>query len=186
MSSTWRISPRSDESRERFRREVLPHLDSAYNYARYLCRDASASEDIVQAAFERAFRSIDQCRGEARPWLFSIVRNCFLDWRKDQSKHNHLVAIDGDIGLDVAEEVSGATIHDAIGLRETIQRLPEPFREALILRELEEMSYREMAAITRVPVGTIMSRLSRARQLLTALLFGNEHTFVRATEKRDR
>jgi len=156
---------------------MLPHMDAAYNFARYLARDPVAAEDIVQAAFLRALRSFDGFRGEApKAWLFAIVRNCFLDTAK---AGRDTVALD-EAGEGAAEE-GGAVDHDtpeaiiarkrdAERLRETIERLPEPFREAIVLRELEELSYREIAMIAGVPIGTVMSRLARARQMLCELL----------------
>jgi RNA polymerase sigma factor (sigma-70 family) len=157
----------------RFRDEMLPHLDAAYTYARYLARDAARAEDIVQEAFLRAFRGFDTWQGTAaRAWLFAIVRNCFLaatsepQWQSldgaeitgtDRVEHRHPEAIIAD-----ADE--------AAMLRRTICDLPQPFRETLVLRELEELSYKEIASLTNVPMGTVMSRLARGRQMLAELL----------------
>ena len=159
-----------------FRETMVPHLDAAYSYARYLACDPVAAEDIVQAAFLRALRSFGGFRGEApRAWLFAIVRNCFLDSAKAR---RDTVALDE---ADGADEAAGGVDHDTPEtilarkrdsemLRATIERLPEPFREAIVLRELEELSYREIAMIAGVPIGTVMSRLARARQMLCELL----------------
>jgi RNA polymerase sigma-70 factor (ECF subfamily) len=162
----------------RFREEMLPHMDAAYSFARFLARDPVAAEDIAQDAFLRAFRAFPGYRGEAaKPWLLAIVRNCFRDWasaRRDRPE-------EGGYAFDDENPVESAIDHDdpeaimmrrseADGLRSTIAGLPEPFREALVLRELEELSYREIAAITGVPMGTVMSRLARAREMLAALL----------------
>jgi RNA polymerase sigma-70 factor (ECF subfamily) len=166
-------APAPDQA-ERFRQLVLPHMDAAYSFARYLTRDPAAAEDVVQEAFLRAFRSFDQWRGEAaKPWLLAIVRNCFLssvartptrpldDWTDDLPEA--LVECDNPESL-LADK------NEAAMLRATIEQLPEPFRETLILRELEELSYKDIASIAGVPVGTVMSRLARARQMLAALL----------------
>jgi RNA polymerase sigma factor (sigma-70 family) len=167
-----------DDRAERFRRIMLPHMDAAYNLARYLTRDSTTAEDIVQDTFLRAYRSFDTWRGEAaRAWLLAIVRNCFLtslgvdrgdhgapagDWQNKSA---------GDEPIDERHpEAILAEQSDATMLRNMIANLPEPFREALVLRDLEDLSYREVAAITNVPIGTVMSRLARARQMLAALL----------------
>lgn len=153
-------------------------MDAAYSLARYLTRDPVAAEDIVQNAFLRAFRSFDAFRGGSpKAWLFAIVRNCFLDWVAAKGDQNH-APLDAEEGAatsasaidpDTPEAIVGRR-RDADMLRATIENLPEPFREALVLRELEELSYKEIAMITQVPIGTVMSRLARARQMLCALL----------------
>ncbi len=163
---------------DRFRLIMLPHLDAAYNFARYLTRDGATAEDLVQDAFLRAIRGFDGWRGDnAKAWLLAIVRNCYLDMvtgRGDPLRGAEPVeAIDeceatlaeGEQLADRAEQQS-----DAVMLRRTIENLPEPFRQTLILRELEELNYKEIAAITQVPIGTVMSRLARARAMLGALL----------------
>jgi RNA polymerase sigma factor (sigma-70 family) len=177
--SAGRTPPPADRAGEQnFREVMLPHMDAAYNFARYLACDPTAAEDIVQAAFLRAFRSFGSFRGEApKAWLFAIVRNCFLDSVKGARD---------TVGLEEAGEQGGggeaggvdhdtpeailARKRDAQRLRDTIESLPEPFREAIVLRELEELSYREIAMIAGVPIGTVMSRLARARQMLCELL----------------
>jgi len=161
---------------------VLPHLDAAYNFARYLSRDATAAEDIVQEAFLRAFRAFPGWRGgSAKAWLFAIVRNCFLNWAAGQSggrvvseaalseAQAEALANIADADQDTPEE---ALIRrkDAEAIRAVIENLPEPFRETLVLRELEELSYKEIAALTATPIGTVMSRLARARQMLADML----------------
>lgn len=171
---------RSRDQADQFRLIVLPHLDAAYGFARYLARDASAAEDIVQDAFLRALRGFDGWRGDnPKAWLLSIVRNCFLDTvRTRRDPLQGAASTDQIDTLGVApdlhddpnpEDIAAARIEAAM-LRRTIENLPEPFREALVLRELEEFSYKEIAAITQVPVGTVMSRLARAREMLAALL----------------
>lgn len=157
---------------ERFRRLILPHLDSAYRYARYLCRDGNAAEDVVQEAFLRALKAIGQCHGDARAWLFAIVRNCHHDWVRANVRH-HAVLDSADMP---ASEEDLRQREDVGQLRRMIENLPEPFREALVLRELEELSYREIAEVTGAPLGTVMSRLARARQMLSASLLGEDDT----------
>jgi RNA polymerase sigma factor (sigma-70 family) len=158
---------------DRFRSVILPHLDSAYNFARYLTRDPIAAEDVVQDAFMRAFRSFSTYQGgSAKGWLFAIVRNCFYDRTNANSNTQPLDFADDTPG-DVNDETPESLLLqkcDVTLVRTTVESLPEPFRETLILRELEEMSYREIATLTAVPIGTVMSRLARARHMLGALL----------------
>ena len=154
---------------DRFRETVLPHMDGAYNLARYLARDPTAAEDIVQEAFLRAFRSFHTYSGGgAKPWLFAIVRNCFLDWIKANPRTDP--GEDDRVDHDHPEALL-LRRRDVEIVRETVGNLPEPFRETLVLRELEELSYKEIAALTGAPIGTVMSRLARAREMLGALLF---------------
>ncbi len=173
---------------DRFKLHILPHLDAAYNFARYLTRDATLAEDVVQEAFLRAFRSFDGWRGDnPRAWLLAIVRNCHVDaatGRRDPLKGAEAVeTIDRGatslVEVDALED-RAARQDEAARLRQTIEGLPEPFRETLVLRELEELNYKEIAAITQVPVGTVMSRLARARAMLCALLLPPEETSMEA------
>jgi RNA polymerase sigma-70 factor, ECF subfamily len=168
---------------DRFRELILPHLDSAYSFARYLAKDPSAAEDIVQTAFLRAFRGFDGFRGEAaKAWLFAIVRRSFLDWKAasmaDDCEREEATRM-GDQEMatasdaDTPEEIL-ARAQRSDGLRACISALPEPFREVLILRELEELSYKEIAAIAQVPIGTVMSRLARARDMLAELVLAQD------------
>jgi RNA polymerase sigma-70 factor (ECF subfamily) len=170
-----------DNRAQRFRELIEPLLNDAYTFARYLARDASAAEDIVQEASLRAFRHIESLRGsEARGWLLKIVRNCFYAWREKTAQAN-LQPLDEDSpGGDlraVTEETEQAQraldpqrILERAVQREAVQAmieaLPVQFREALVLRELNECSYREIAELTGLPMGTVMSRLARAREML--------------------
>jgi RNA polymerase sigma-70 factor (ECF subfamily) len=168
-----RSAPR-DNSTERYRLSVLPHLDAAYGYARYLARDGAAAEDVVQEAFLRAYRGIEGCRGNAKAWLFAIVRNCWHDWAAANGRYLPVEddapeAADDETPLTQLERAS-----DVAQVRASIEALPEPFREALVLRELEDMAYRDIAEMTGVPIGTVMSRLARARRMLAAALLGGE------------
>lgn len=175
---------RTEQARERhdkadaFRRTMMPHMDAAYNLARYLTRDPGTAEDIVQDAYLRAYRSFDTWRGEAaKPWLLTIVRNCFLSSVSGASERmtgKPVHEIVGELPEALIETETPESLlgdqSEAAMLRATIEQIPEPFRETLILRELEELSYKEIAAIAQVPIGTIMSRLARARQMLADLL----------------
>ena len=165
----------------RFRHEILPHLDGAYNLARYLTRDPVLSEDIVQDAFVRAFQAFAQFRGDSpRAWLFAIVRNCCRTAMSSAAtsamlRESDLAQADADALLNQPDPSPGpedsAVRNDEIaGLRRAIDAVPEPFREALVLREMEGLSYREIAEVSGVAIGTVMSRLSRGRAILTEVL----------------
>jgi RNA polymerase sigma-70 factor (ECF subfamily) len=174
--------PRRPDQAERFRTTILPHMDAAYTLARYLTRDPSTAEDIVQEAFLRAYRSFADWRGEApKSWLLTIVRNCFMNSVSSVASRARMQNIDdwtGDLPAELVDrntpEAQLADRSDAAMLRATIELLPEPFRETLVLRELEEMSYKDIASITQVPTGTVMSRLARARDMLSELLMPND------------
>lgn len=167
-----------------FREIVLPHLDAAYNFARYLSRDPVAAEDIVQEAFLRAFRAFPTWRGGApKAWLFAIVRNCFLTWASGRSGGAQVIVDEGALSEALANvadpdqddpETALLRRREAETIRAVIENLPEPFRETLVLRELEELSYKEIAALTAAPIGTVMSRLARARQMLSDMLLPSE------------
>jgi RNA polymerase sigma factor (sigma-70 family) len=163
---------------QRFQQTIVPHLDSAYNFARFLSRDADVAQDIVQDAFLRAFRSFEGFRGgDPRAWLFSIVRNCFHAWLAQRRRRNGLEVplIDKTDDPETAftmnelasEEESAETVlirdAEARQVRQVINALPDAMREVLVLRELEELSYRQIADVIDAPIGTVMSRLARAR-----------------------
>jgi RNA polymerase sigma-70 factor (ECF subfamily) len=159
-----------------FRTTVLPHLDGAYNLACYLTRDPTLSEDIVQDAFLRAYRAFGDFRGgSAKAWLFAIVRNCCRTAMTARGASALQAVPEAALELeqhaDESPDPEQALIRSqgAAEARSLLDGLPEPFREALVLRELEELSYREIAQVTGVAIGTVMSRLSRARAILTEL-----------------
>ena len=156
----------------RFRELIGPHIDAAYSLARYLARDATAAEDIAQEALLRAFRAAGSLRGDARPWLLAIVRNAYFDWRR-QDRGWTVTGPAAEAAFaetpDPDQESAETTLirrGDVAQLRAAIEAIPEPFREALVLRDLEELSYRQVAEITGAPMGTVMSRLARARRML--------------------
>lgn len=163
--------PPSAADAQRFRDIVLPHLDAAYRLARYLTRDPAQAEDVVQEAFLKGFRGFAGFRGgDPRAWLFAIVRNEFLSAvRRRAPWADNGVADETPDGHDTPEAAlvrSG----EVAAVRRAIEALPAPFRETLVLRELEEMSYRQIAEITGAPIGTVMSRLARGRELLLTAL----------------
>jgi RNA polymerase sigma factor (sigma-70 family) len=174
-----------DNRAQRFRELIEPLLNDAYTFARYLARDPSAAEDIVQEASLRAFRHVESLRShDARAWMMKIVRNCFYAWREKvtqaglRSIDTDLLADDGGGGMaeeaDFAEhELDPQRILESTlkreAVRQMIESLPVVYREALVLRELNDMSYREIADLTGTPMGTVMSRLARARDMLKKL-----------------
>ena len=158
----------------------MPHLDAAYNLARWLCRSPADAEDIVQDAMLRAFRAFDGFRGgDAKPWLLAIVRNCWRNAGADRKRRAQIaLPQDEDGGLVSADPDPEAVAMEASQSRkldEVIALLPNEFREVLVLREMEDMSYRKIAEITGAPIGTVMSRLARGRALLKAELTGGSH-----------
>jgi RNA polymerase sigma factor (sigma-70 family) len=155
------------------RDEVLRHLDAAYNLARWLSRNDHDAQDIVQESFLRAVRYGGQCRPEtARPWLLQIVRNTCHTWlARNRIKGSPAEMLDEAAAPDwTSPDVALQRRQDAGAVRHAIARLPEEFREVTVLREIEGLAYKEIATIVAVPVGTVMSRLSRARERLKELL----------------
>ena len=155
---------------EEFERRVLPHLDAAYNLARWLMRDPAAAEDVVQEAMVRALRFHAGLRGDARPWLLQIVRNVAYAAIAARRSAAEVPLPDRDTALPPDPgETPEAALTRAEGtarLDTALAALPAELRECLVLRELEEMSYKEIAEVVGVPIGTVMSRLFRARREL--------------------
>jgi RNA polymerase sigma-70 factor (ECF subfamily) len=154
-----------------FEQVVLPHLDAAYNLARWLTRREHDAEDVVQESYLRAFNAFGQFHGgDARCWLLTIVRNTCCTWLTRNHERAPAASFDGDLH-DVA---SGAPDpHDLLqrhvdrdAVRRAVEELPVEFREVLVLREFEGLSYQEIASVARLPIGTVMSRLARARRRL--------------------
>ena len=161
------------ESWARFEMLAMPHLDAAYNLARWLAGNDHDAKDIAQEACLRAFRFVGTCRSsDGRAWLLTIVRNTAFSWLK-KNRAQPLLSIDDDEFPEI-EDQHGApsSFHsaDTDVLRAALEALPLEFREALVLRELEGLSYKEIADVIEVPVGTVMSRLARARRQLHGAL----------------
>jgi RNA polymerase sigma-70 factor (ECF subfamily) len=161
------------DRRARFEAQVLPHLDAAYRYARWLCRSAADADDAVQEAFLRAYRGFDGLRGDAKPWLLTIVRNCHASAMRQRRRRGFVPLPEehepeGDAMIAAAPGPEAVAIgqDEARSLERLLAGLPEAHREVLVLREIEELDYREIAAVTDVPIGTVMSRLARARAAL--------------------
>jgi RNA polymerase sigma-70 factor (ECF subfamily) len=149
-------------------------MDAAYNLARWLTRNDQDARDVVQEAALRAYRFLDGLRGEAKPWFLTLVRNSCMTWLK-ANRPSELVGMDSDAAeLQRIEHDTPETLAiDALDrrlLNEALAALPAGFREALILREMEDFAYKDIARITGVPIGTVMSRLARARERLLAVL----------------
>ena len=172
------VPPRTPAEVERFRRLLLPLQDDAYGFALHLCRDSSTAEDLTQEAYLKALRSFSGYRGgEPKAWLLAIVRSCFLDWARGRKAWATMVDPHAETAAAEQAPADDPTAEDLLvreagvgDLRRAIDRLPEPFKETLVLRELQEMNYRQIAEITGAPIGTVMSRLARARGMLIAAL----------------
>ena len=161
-----------------FQRAVLPHLDAAYNLARWLTRNEQTAEDLVQDSYVRALKSFGGFRGgDARAWILAIVRNTCYTWLAKNKAHVPVVLFNDEIETVDAEALDPATLAarsaDGEAVRKALDELPAEFREVVVLRELEGLSYHEIAEVAGVPVGTVMSRLSRARKRLERRLAEN-------------
>ena len=166
--------------RQTFETRVLPHLDAAYNLARWLLRNEQSAEDAVQEASMRAFRYIESLRGDdARPWLLGIVRNTCFTMLERQRNSPELVEFD-DAEFEAAAGAAGPESSDPAAhlqrqrtrtqIDAAIRALSPPLREVIVLREFEDLEYAQIAFIVAVPIGTVMSRLSRARERLRGAL----------------
>jgi RNA polymerase sigma-70 factor, ECF subfamily len=154
---------------------ILPHLDAAFNYARWLTRNETEAEDVVQDACVRALRYFSSLReDDARAWFFAIVRNAWYSRVARHAKVTHL-APSNDTGESAADDALDPEARllqqtTVARVREALDQLPVDFREAIVLREIEGMSYKEIASVVHVPIGTVMSRIARGRERLLALL----------------
>jgi RNA polymerase sigma-70 factor (ECF subfamily) len=159
-------------NRARFESSVLIHLDAAYNLARWLTQDEAAADDALQEACLRAFRFFDHQSGPSvKAWFMAVVRNTCLDCLRERQRYARHDSYDDELhGVPAADrdspDAAAGRAADANRVRACIATLPPEYREVIVLRELEEMSYKEISAIVEVPIGTVMSRLSRGRDLL--------------------
>jgi RNA polymerase sigma-70 factor (ECF subfamily) len=165
------------DERERFETTLLPHLDAAYNLARWLTRDDHDAEDLVQTACVRALKAVGGFHGaNARAWLLVIVRNACYTWLEQKRARGPATPFDEEIHGpgpdDMDPEKQLLREDEARSVRRAVEELPLELREVVILRELEGLSYKEIAAIADVPIGTVMSRLARARERLRRRLGG--------------
>ncbi|BDI34387.1 hypothetical protein CCAX7_64380 [Capsulimonas corticalis] len=160
------------DTRSRFENAILPHLAAAYNLARWLTRNEQDAEDVVQEACVRAFRSFDGYRGgdDGRPWLLRIVRNTTYTWLRQHRSLEPALSFDETLHALPCDELNPENIMlrrvDVGLLRQALEALPVEYREVIVLRELEGLSYKEIGDIAAVPLGTVMSRLARARRRL--------------------
>lgn len=171
-----RASEENPEKARRFREAALPYLNDAYTLARYLLRDATDAEDAVQECYLRAFKHFDSYRGPAmKPWLFAILRNvCRAEYARRATTPTSTIDDVAESAEQTplwreAQETPEAQLvraKDSDTIRRMVAALTEPFRETFVLREIENLSYREIASVAEVPVGTVMSRLARARAML--------------------
>ena len=162
--------------RSRFEGVVLPHLDAAYALARWLTRNDADAADVVQEAVLRAFRYFDSYReGDAKSWLLRIVRRTCYSWL-ERNRPADVVPLDAEAGYDEGDLAAPHEANNTVALLQNrsdlrrldalVEALPAPLREVIVLRELNELGYREIAEVTGVPIGTVMSRLHRARAAL--------------------
>jgi RNA polymerase sigma-70 factor (ECF subfamily) len=159
----------------RFEQAILPHMDAAYNLARWLTRNEQDAQDMVQEAYLRAFKFFDAFHGvDGRAWLLTIVRNACYTWLHQNRAHEMTTTFDEEIHSIESETSNPAALvlqsADHQILRQALDELPVEYREAVVLRDLEGFSYKEIADIVNVPTGTVMSRLARARERLKKIL----------------
>ena len=168
----------NDKAR-RFDAMATPHLDAAYNLARWLTRSPHDADDVVQEAYLRAYRFFDGFKGgDGRAWLLAIVRNTFYTWVQQNRRADTVEYNEADVGIESVDTDDNQTQHtanpeilllraaDQQSVEAALLRLPDEYREILVLRELEELSYKQIADIAGIALGTVMSRLSRARAQL--------------------
>ena len=161
---------------QRFEQAIMPHLDAAYNLARWLTRNEDDARDVVQEAYLRAFKFFDGFHGiDARGWLLTTVRNTCYTWLEQNRRSWTTTEFDEEIH-SVDEDANNPSAlalksGDVEMVRESLDELPEEFREVIVLRDLEEMSYKQIAEVIDAPLGTVMSRLARARGRLKRILF---------------
>jgi RNA polymerase sigma factor (sigma-70 family) len=173
-----------------FEKIAMPHLDSAYNLARWLTRNDQDAQDLVQTAFLRACRFMDGYHGDgggARAWLLTIVRNTYYTSLRDSRPQHDDIGFDEEIhgrdgdGCGMVPDAAGGNPEDILArsdvkqaINHALETLPRPYREVLVLKEIDDLSYKEIADIVGIPIGTVMSRLARGRKLL--LIYLKQHT----------
>ena len=166
-----------NEDTKRFEQLILPHLNAAHNLACWLTRSDSAAQDIVQESCLRAFKSLHRfAGGNVRAWLLTIVRNQSYTWLKESAGERYYVDINDEAVMSEKDrtalahmdtpEIWTQRMQDRHALQQGLEALPVIFREVIVLKELEDMSYKEIAGVTEVPIGTVMSRLARGREML--------------------
>ncbi len=163
---------------QNFEAAVLPHLDAAYNLARWLIRDETEAEDVVQEAFLRAFKYFPGFRGSnGRPWLLAIVRNTCHTWMRRRRVLEVPTSFDEEMHNIIEDQLNPETLllkeADVELVRQAVEELPVEFREVIVLREIEGLTYKQIAEVEEIPIGTVMSRLMRARKRLQ-LRLGNK------------
>jgi RNA polymerase sigma factor (sigma-70 family) len=159
------------DKQQQFEAAVLPHLDAAYNLARWLTRNDHDAEDLVQEAYLRAFKFFGGFHGiDARAWLMAVVRNTCYTWLKQRKLRETTAPFDEEMHSGAGDAYNPEKLAlqhaDRRLLRDTLEELPVEYREVIVLRELEGFSYKDIAVIADIPLGTVMSRLTRARKRL--------------------
>ena len=163
---SWGVGTKDKLSR--FEESMVPHMDAAYNLARWLTRNEVDAQDVAQEAYLRAFKFFGGFRGDnSRSWLLQIVRNTFYTWLEKNRRDEAMIQSD-DTLENLQSDAPGPDTRmleeaDREALRQAIESLPVEYREVLVMRELEEMAYKEIAYVADIPLGTVMSRLARAR-----------------------
>ncbi|MDB5764392.1 MAG: polymerase subunit sigma [Herminiimonas sp.] len=171
------------EKKKRFQALMLPHLNSAFNLACWLTRSRQDAEDVVQEAYLRAFKFFDSFHGEdGRAWLLTIVRNTFYTWYQENHEQRQNMLFDEALHSFEATDAVGMKHADNNPetllmhkdserlLQQALEALPLEFREVMVMREMEDLSYKQIAGIVGIPIGTVMSRLGRGRRLLAKIL----------------
>jgi RNA polymerase sigma-70 factor, ECF subfamily len=180
-----------DENRRRFVLLALPHAGAAYNLARWLTKNDQDAQDVVQEAMMRALRYMGKFHGDnARPWLLQIVRHACFSWLKENRPAERTFLDESDESLQempapAADEPDSIALRKAerLEINQAIAALPVAYREVLVLRELEDLSYNDIARIADIPIGTVMSRLARARGLMRAALLPNPRPVLRTVPR---
>ena len=165
---------------QNFEEATLPHLSAAYNLARWLTRNETDAEDVVQEAYLRAYKHFGSFHGgDGRPWLLAIVRNTCFTWMQHNRSPELTIPLDDDLheieSKDLNPEALLLQSADTQMVRQAVEDLPVDFREVIVLRELEGLSYKQIAEVAEIPLGTVMSRLARARKRLQQSLARHEN-----------